>query len=212
MMRFIVVLIAFALSATITVAGQDSAKTGSDSFGDAAKGQQIANQVCAACHGTDGNSPLAANPNLAGQHPAYLYKQLTEFKSGARVNPIMGGMVANLSDTDLRNVAAFYASQTPKEGSASNMKLITAGQMVYRAGIPEKGVAACAACHSPDGAGIPPIYPRISGQHSEYTVAQLNAFRAGDRNNDPNAMMRMLAGRLNDNEIKALAEYISGLY
>ena len=212
MMRFIVILIAFALPVAVTGAEQGSAKTGGDSFGDAAKGQQIANQVCAACHGTDGNSPLAANPNLAGQHPAYLYKQLTEFKSGARVNPIMGGMVANLSDDDMRNVAAFYANETPNEGSASNMELISAGQKLYRAGIPDKGVAACASCHSPDGAGIPPIYPRISGQHSEYTAAQLDAFRAGNRNNDPNAMMRMVAGRLNDKEIKALAEYISGLH
>ena len=124
----------------------------------------------------------------------------------------MSGMVANLSDEDMRNVAAYYASQSAKEGAATNMELVTAGQKLYRAGIPEKGVAACSACHSPDGVGIPPIYPRISGQHAEYTVAQLSAFRAGDRNNDPNAMMRMLAGRLNDKEIKALAEYISGLY
>ena len=212
MMRFIVVLIAFALPVAVTGAEQSSTKTGGDSFGDSAKGQQVAQQVCAACHGTDGNSPLSANPNLAGQHPEYLYKQLTEFKSGARVNPIMSGMVANLSDEDMRNVAAYYASQSAKEGAATNMELVTAGQKLYRAGIPEKGVAACSACHSPDGVGIPPIYPRISGQHAEYTVAQLSAFRAGDRNNDPNAMMRMLAGRLNDKEIKALAEYISGLY
>ena len=212
MMRFIVVLIAFTLPVAVTGAEQSSTKTGDDSFGDSAKGQQIAQQVCAVCHGTDGNSPLSANPNLAGQHPEYLYKQLTEFKSGARVNPIMSGMVANLSDEDMRNVAAYYASQSAKEGAATNMELVTAGQKLYRAGIPEKGVAACSACHSPDGVGIPPIYPRISGQHAEYTVAQLSAFRAGDRNNDPNAMMRMLAGRLNDKEIKALAEYISGLY
>lgn len=212
MMRFIVVLIAFALTVAVAGAEQASTKTGGDNFGDVNKGQQTAKQVCAVCHGADGNSPLSANPNLAGQHPAYLYKQLTEFKSGARVNPIMSGMVANLSDEDMRNVAAYYASQTAKEGAASNMALVTAGQKLYRAGVPEKGVAACAACHSPDGAGIPPVYPRISGQHADYTVAQLSAFRAGERNNDPNAMMRMLAGRLNDKEINALAEYISGLH
>jgi cytochrome c553 len=212
MMRFIVVLIAFALPVAVTGAEQGTSKTGGDQFGDATKGQQIANQVCAACHGTDGNSPLSANPNLAGQHPAYLYKQLTEFKSGARANPVMSAMVANLSDDDMRNVAAFYASQKASKGAASNMELITAGQKVYRAGIPEKGVAACAACHSPDGAGIPPIYPRISGQHAEYTAAQLSAFQKGQRNNDPNAMMRTLAARLSESEINALAEYISGLY
>jgi cytochrome c553 len=211
MMRFIVVLITLALPVAVTAAEQGTTKTGEDQFGDAAKGQPIAKQVCAVCHGADGNSPLSANPNLAGQHPAYLYKQLTEFKSGARANPIMTGMVANLSDEDMRDLAAYYASQPASEGSASNMELVTAGQKLYRAGAPEKGVAACAACHSPDGAGIPPIYPRLSGQHAEYTAAQLDAFRIGQRNNDPNAMMRMLAGRLNDNEIKALAEYISGL-
>lgn len=211
MMRFIAILIALALPIAVTGAEDGATKTGDENFGDATKGQQIAEQVCAACHGADGNSPLSANPNLAGQHPAYLYKQLTEYKSGVRSNAIMAGMVANLTDEDMRNVAAFFASQTAREGTASNMDLITAGQKLYRAGDPDKGVAACSACHSPNGAGIPPGYPRVSGQHSEYTAAQLRAFRSGNRNNDPNAMMRMLAGRLNDEEINAVAEYMSGL-
>ena len=123
----------------------------------------------------------------------------------------MAGMVANLSDEDMRNLAAFYASTPAKQGTAKDLELVTAGQQLYRAGVPDKGVAACSACHSPDGAGIPPQYPRVSGQHAEYTAAQLRAFRAGARNNDLNAMMRMVAARLSEAEIEALAEYISGL-
>ncbi len=211
MMRFIAALIALALPVVVTGAEHGATTTGDENFGDAAKGQQIAKQVCAVCHGADGNSPLSANPNLAGQHPAYLYKQLTEYKTGTRSNAIMAGMVANLSDEDMRNLAAFFANQSAREGTASNMDLVTAGQKLFRAGDPEKGVAACSACHSPDGAGIPPVYPRVSGQHSGYAAAQLRAFRSGDRNNDPNAMMRMLAGRLSDEEINAVAEYMSGL-
>ena len=211
MMRFIALLIALALPVAAGAAGHGKSEAGSENFGDAAKGEQIAGQVCVACHGMDGNSPLSANPNLAGQHPDYLYKQLTEYKSGARANAIMAGMVANLSDEDMRNLAAFYASKPAKQGTAKDLELVTAGQQLYRAGVPDKGVAACSACHSPDGAGIPPQYPRVSGQHAEYTAAQLRAFRAGARNNDLNAMMRMVAARLSEAEIEALAEYISGL-
>jgi cytochrome c553 len=154
---------------------------------------------------------LSANPNLAGQHASYLYKQLIEYKNGTRSNAIMAGMIASLSDEDMRNVSAYFASQTAMQGTASDMDLVTTGQKLYRAGIPERGVAACTSCHSPDGAGIPPVYPRVAGQHPEYAAAQLRAFRAGERNNDPNAMMRMLAGRLNDAEINAVVEYMSGL-
>ena len=211
MMRFIALLIALALPVAAGAAGHGKSEAGSENFGDAAKGEQIAGQLCVACHGMDGNSPLSANPILAGQHPDYLYKQLTEYKSGARANAIMAGMVANLSDEDMRNLAAFYASKPAKQGTAKDLELVTAGQQLYRAGVPDKGVAACSACHSPDGAGIPPQYPRVSGQHAEYTATQLRAFRAGARNNDLNAMMRMVAARLSEAEIEALAEYISGL-
>ena len=212
MTRFIAVLISLALPVAAFTAGHGRSESGSGSIGDATKGQQIADQVCAACHGTDGNSPLSVNPNLAGQHADYLYKQLKEYKSGARANAIMAGMVANLSDEDMRNLAAFYASKPTKQGAARDLELVTTGQQLYRAGIPAKGVAACSACHSPDGAGIPSQYPRVSGQHAEYTATQLRAFRAGARNNDVNAMMRMVAARLSEAEIEALAEYISGLH
>lgn len=179
-------------------------------FGDAAKGQAIS-QTCAACHGADGNSLLPMNPVLAGQHPEYLYKQLTNFKSGERQNAIMAGMVANLTDDDMRNLAAFYASQKPAPSAARDKALVTQGQKIFRGGITDTGVASCAGCHSPNGAGNPIEFPRLAGQHAEYVSNQLRAFRAGQRGNDPNRMMRMVASRLTDNEIAALAEYITGL-
>ncbi len=180
--------------------------------GDPAKGQAIVGKVCAACHGFDGNSFLSANPSLAGQHEQYLLKQLTEFKSGARSNPVMAGMVANLSADDMGNLAAYYASQTPKQMGAKDKDLVAQGRKLYRGGNAANGVAACAGCHSPNGAGIPAQYPRLASQHADYVAAQLKAFRAGDRANDPNQMMRSTAGKLSDKEIAALAEYISGLH
>ncbi|HWQ36986.1 MAG TPA: c-type cytochrome [Burkholderiales bacterium] len=180
-------------------------------IGDAARGQAVANQVCAVCHGSDGNSPLPANPNLAGQHPEYLYKQLREFKSGVRSNPIMMGMVTALSDEDLRNVAAHYAAQRPRGLAAQDAHLVALGRKLFRGGNADKGIAACAGCHSPNGAGIPVQYPRIAGQHAEYTANQLRAFRAGERANDENQMMRSIASRLSDQEISALADYLAGL-
>jgi cytochrome c553 len=179
--------------------------------GDAASGRVLAGQVCAACHAADGNSPLPINPVLAGQHPEYLYKQLVNFKSGARQNAVMAGMVAGLSDDDMRNLAAFYATQEPRAAAAGDKDLVAKGQALYRGGRADGAVAACSGCHSPNGAGIPIQYPRLAGQHAEYTSTQLKAFRAGERGNDPNQMMQMIASRLSDKEIAALAEYISGL-
>ncbi len=186
--------------------------TSAHAAGDPARAQGIVNHVCAACHGLDGNSPLSANPSLAGQHPEYLLKQLTEFKSGGRNNPVMTGMVANLSVDDLRNLAAYYATQTPKQMGAKDKALVAQGRKLYRGGNLSNGVAACAGCHSPNGSGIPAQYPRLAGQHADYIAAQLKAFRAGDRANDPNQMMRSTAVKLTDKEIAAIAEYISGLH
>ncbi len=186
--------------------------TSAHAAGNPATAQGIVNQVCAACHGVDGNSPLSANPSLAGQHPEYLLKQMTEFKSGARSNPVMTGMVANLSADDMRNLAAYYSSQTPKQMGAKDKDLVAQGRKLYRGGNPSNSVAACAGCHSPNGSGIPAQYPRLAGQHADYVAAQLKAFRAGDRANDPNLMMRATAVKLTDKEIAALAEYISGLH
>jgi cytochrome c553 len=184
--------------------------------GDAAKGQGIVNQVCAACHAADGNSQIAANPKLAGQIPEYLYKQLTDFKAAAgkkaeRENAVMAGMVANLSPDDMRNLAAYFAGQAAKPGAAKSKDLVALGQRLYRGGIASEGIAACASCHGPDGAGMPAQYPRLSGQQAEYVSAQLKAFRSGARANDVSATMRGVAGRLSDREIDAVADYIAGL-
>lgn len=179
--------------------------------GDPAKAQNTANQVCAACHNADGNSAISANPILAGQIAEYTAKQLAEFKSGARKNPVMLGMASGLSPEDMRNLGAYYAQQKPKARAAKDAELAKLGQAIYRGGIAAKGVAACASCHSPNGAGMPVQFPRLAGQHADYTVAQLQAFRSGERANDPNQMMRSTAARLSDREIKAVAEYIAGL-
>ena len=183
---------------------------------DAAKGQGIASQVCAACHAADGNSPAAANPKLAGQVYEYLHKQLVNYKPqagkrAARENAVMAGMVANLSVADMQNVAAYYASQKLKPAAAKDKELAALGQKIYRGGNTATAVAACSGCHGPSGAGIPAQYPRISGQFAEYVEAQLKAFRSGTRSNDPNGMMRGVAARMSDREIQAVAEYVAGL-
>jgi cytochrome c553 len=183
---------------------------------DLARGQAIAAQVCAACHAADGNSTGGAYPKLAGQHAEYLVKELKDFKPQpggkppARNNAIMAGFASALSDQDMINVAAWFASQTPKPGFARDAKTVPEGQKIWRAGIADKGVPACAACHGPTGQGIPVQYPRLSGQWSEYVVAQLQAFQQGTRNN--NEPMRQIAHRLSDDEIKAVADYAAGLH
>jgi cytochrome c553 len=184
--------------------------------GDATKAQGIVNQVCVACHAADGNSLIAANPKLAGQFAEYLHKQLTNFKAqggkkAERNNPVMAGQVANLSPEDMRNLAAYFAGQAAKPGLAKSKDLVALGQKIYRGGIAGKGVAACASCHGPNGAGMPAQYPRLSGQHAEYVEVQLKAFRLGERANDPNASMRTVAGKLSDREIQAVADYVAGL-
>lgn len=183
---------------------------------DVGKGQSIATQVCAACHAADGNSIAAANPKLAGQIYDYLHKQLVNFKpqdgkKAERENPVMAGMIANLSAADLKDVSAYYASQKLKPEKATNKERAALGQKIYRGGNAASGMPACAGCHGPTGAGIPAQYPRIAGQFPEYIEAQLRAFRAGTRANDPNGMMRGVAVRMNNREIRAVAEYVAGL-
>jgi cytochrome c553 len=183
---------------------------------DPARGQQISGQVCAACHGADGNSPLAPNPILAGQHAEYLQKQLANFKAQGgkppeRPSAIMTGMVANLSADDMRHLGAYFEAQKPRPRAARDAELVKAGEAIYRGGILAKGVAACSACHGPGGAGVPAQFPRLAGQFSEYTVAQLKAFRSGERANDANRTMRAIAEKLSDRDIAAVAEYVSGL-
>ena len=175
---------------------------------DVAKGQ-ASFASCAACHGADGNSGTPAYPKLAQQHPEYLVKQLQEYKSGKRANAIMSGLAAGLSEEDMKNIAFWVTSNKAKPGSATDKDMAALGERIYRGGIQERQIAACAGCHSPNGAGIPAQYPRLSGQHAEYTAAQLTYFRDGIRKN--NLQMTQNAAKLNDREIKALADYIAGL-
>jgi len=176
---------------------------------DVAKGQAISANVCGACHSADGSRGSPANPILQGQHPEYLVKQLTEFKEGKRDNPVMKGMASTLSEDDMRNVAAFYASKDAKPGFAKNKESVALGEKIYRGGIADRAIPACSGCHSPTGAGLPIQYPRLRGQHSDYTEAQLVAFRSGLRKNSP--QMIGVAAKMNDKEIKAVADYIAGL-
>ena len=176
---------------------------------DLAKGEATYGAVCAACHGADGNSAISANPKLAQQHPDYIVKQLQEFKSGKRANAIMMGMSAALSEQDMKNIAAWLETKAAKKGFAKDKELVTLGERIYRGGIADRQIAACAGCHSPTGAGIPSQYPRLAGQHADYAVAQLTAFRDGVRKN--NTQMTQVAAKLNDREIKAVSDYIAGL-
>lgn len=176
---------------------------------DLAKGEATFTAMCAACHGADGNSGVPVNPTVAQQHPEYLVKQLQEFKSGKRANPIMSGMSAALSDADMKNVAYWLNSKSSKPGFAKEKELVALGERIYRGGIADRQIAACAGCHSPNGAGIPAQYPRLSGQHADYAVAQLTGFRDGIRKNS--AQMTQVAAKMNDREIKAVADYIAGL-
>ncbi|HEY8118367.1 MAG TPA: cytochrome c [Methylophilaceae bacterium] len=180
--------------------------------GDAAKGAAIVNTVCAACHGADGNSAVPMYPKLAGQHAEYITKQLTNFKAGDRKNPIMSGMVASLSPEDMINLGAYFNSQTPKLGTAKSNGVGSVGEKIYKGGIPGIGVPACASCHGPAGAGIPVQFPRLAGQHAEYIVTQLKAFHSGERANDGAKMMRMIAAKLSDQDMAAVADYIQGLH
>jgi cytochrome c553 len=185
---------------------------------DLAKAQQIVNTVCAACHGADGNSAAPANPNLAGQHAEYISLQLTHFKEGIRSNAVMAGMVANLTPEDMKSLGAFFAQQKPKGLAAKDPSLVAAGQKVYRGGNAGTGVPACAACHTPTGVGIPARYPRLSGQYADYTLAQLQAFKSGQRGMDKDAkdvngrVMAQIAARMSELEMRAVADYTAGLH
>ena len=176
---------------------------------DLVKGEASFTAVCAACHAADGNSTTPANPKLAQQHPEYLVKQLQEFKSGKRANAIMSGMVAGLSEEDMRNIAYWLAAQKAKPGFAKDKDTVVLGERIFRGGLPDRQIAACAGCHSPNGAGIPAQYPRLSGQHADYAVAQLIGFRDGARKNS--AQMTGVTAKMNDREIKAVADYVAGL-
>lgn len=205
-MKFASVLLSVCLSAAFSASANESP---APTKPDLVKGAATA-AVCSACHSIDGSRGSPAQPILQGQHPEYLVKQLTEFKAGVRANAVMSGMAATLSESDMKNVAAFYASKQAKPGFAKNADLVALGEKIYRGGIAERSVPACAGCHSPNGAGIPSQYPRMAGQHADYTEAQLLAFRGGVRKNS--LQMTGVAAKMNDHEIKAVADYIAGLH
>ncbi len=206
----------FCLLATLTLLTPASSAFAADAAAapaaakpDLVKAEATYNAVCVACHGVDGNSAVAANPKLAQQHPEYLIKQLQEYKSGKRNNAVMKGFASTLSDEDMRGMAYFMTAKKAKTGFAKDKELVALGERIYRGGIADRQVPACAACHSPNGAGLPAQYPRLGGQHAEYTAGQLTSFRDGVRKN--NLQMTQVAAKMNDREIKAVSDYIAGL-
>lgn len=214
----VVAVFVLAASSVFSYAATDAAKPAAKaeakvevkvSKPDLALGAAKYEAVCLACHGVDGNSGAPVNPKLAQQHPEYLLKQLQEFKSGKRNNAVMKGFASTLSDDDMRNIAYWAASKNVKPGFAKDKELVALGEKIYRGGISDRQIPACASCHSPSGAGLPAQYPRLSGQHAEYTGAQLTAFRDGVRKN--NLQMTQVSAKLNDREIKAVSDYIAGL-
>jgi cytochrome c553 len=185
-----------------------AAETAAPAKPDVARGKQVASTVCVACHGADGNSVVPTNPVLAGQHADYIAAQLAAFKSGARASPIMQGMAAGLSPEDMRNVGAWFESQKPAGHFARDLALVERGQQIWRAGVKATDVPACAGCHGAAGHGIPAQYPRLAGQYPDLSLGWLKAFAAGTR---PNPVMGQIASKLSENDMKAVAEYISGL-
>lgn len=185
--------------------------------GDAAKGATLYGTgdgargipPCATCHGLAGNAEIPQNPKLAAQHAAYIAKQLADFKSGERDSAVMGTFAKGLTDDEMRDLAAYLNAQSLTPGAAKNKDTVELGKKIYRAGIAEKNVPACAACHGPSGAGIPAQFARIGGQNQDYTIAQLTGFNNGTRKN--NAMMATIAKRLSPDEIQAVADYVAGL-
>ncbi len=206
--------LAVLMAASFSASASEEAKAGVD----LAKAKQIAETVCVACHSADGNSQVPGNPNLAGQIQAYLYKQLSNFKSidgskpPVRNSPIMGGMVAALNDEDMRSLSVYFAQQkVNSSATTTDAKLVAEGQQLWRKGDFDKGIPACAGCHGAVGAGLPAQYPRLAGQHAEYTEGQLVKFRNDERANDAEKMMRTISGRLSDRQMKAAAEYMASL-
>ena len=191
------------LSSSLTVAAENSL----NEF-DLAAMKKIVNGLCIACHAVDGNSQLSINPKIASQHSAYLTKQLMNFKSGLRNNAVMAGMVSNLSDKDMENLGIYFSEQKLKLSKAKSNGKGSEGEKIFRAGIKEKGVPACASCHGPSGHGIPDLYPRLNAQHSEYTLSQLNSFRLEGR---PSEIMQKISQKLTEKEMQSVSDYIQGL-
>ena len=196
-------------SAATPAPAAPAAQTAAVGKPDIAAGDARYNAVCAACHGAGGNSGTPANPRLSQQHPAYIVKQLQEFKSGKRPSPVMQGFAAQLTEQDMVNIGAYLGTQKAKPGFAKDKELVSLGEKIYRGGLQDRQMPACAGCHSPNGAGVPAQYPRLSGQHADYTASQLVAFRDGVRKNS--TQMAQIAAKLNDREIRAVSDYVAGL-
>jgi cytochrome c553 len=185
-----------------------AAAPGSGPLPDVERGKQLATSVCAACHGADGNSSVPANPVLAGQHGGYIAGQLAAFKSGARPSPIMQPMAAPLSPEDMASLGAYYEQQRPAERVARDAALAKRGEQIWRGGVRGIGVPACAGCHGANGRGIPVQYPRLTGQHPDLLLGWLKAYASGAR---PNPVMSPIAAKLNENDMRAVTEYVTGL-
>lgn len=219
--RFLLAATSTALGVLVSLSalaeGTEAAAPQRDAKPDLAKAKQIVSEQCSACHGTDGNSASPANPSIAGQHAEYTTLQLVHFQSGIRANPVMQAMVSKLTPEDMRALGIFFSQQKAKPSMAKDKELVTAGQKIYRGGIAASGLPACSACHSADGAGIPARYPRVGGQYSDYTLAQLKAFKSGERGADKDGkdvngkVMAQIASRMSEREMQAVAEYASGL-
>lgn len=197
-----------ALAETKT-AGNKVAEKSPPAVAEATPAEKTVQTVCAACHAPDGNSVVTLNPKLAGQSSDYLLKQLTNFKEGTRANAVMGGLVANLTPEEMKNLAAYFSAKNPTLGQAKTNGAGSLGEKIYRGGIAATNVPACAACHGATGAGIPKRFPRLAGQHADYTLAQLRTFRTGERANAP--MMQAIAAKMSDAEMQAVADYMQGL-
>lgn len=199
------------VAVSITGPAQANEPAAATPTGDAKAGEAKAGVVCIACHGPQGNSLVPLWPKLAGQHPDYILKQLMDFKAGNRVNEQMSPMAAPLTDQEMLDLAAYYASQ-PRTAGAADPALAGLGESIFRAGNPANGVPACSGCHGPAGMGVNLAkFPSIASQHADYTKQTLTHFRDSVRANDPNAMMRGVAARMSDQEIAAVSQYIQGL-
>lgn len=201
-----------AVSSLAVAAGEPQAAKADPAKGEAmyTSGDASRNIVaCVSCHGAAGNSTIVQNPKLSAQHAPYTYKQLMDFKGASRNNPIMTAIAKGLTEAEARDISAYLEAQAPKPGAAKNKDTVDLGKSIYRGGIAEKKVPACASCHGASGAGIPALFARLGGQHQEYTSAQLVNFRSGARANS--AQMTTIAERLSDKEIAAVSDYIAGL-
>jgi cytochrome c553 len=214
MKRMLLLAPALVVSALAAAQTPPAAKAGKP---DVARGQQIVTEICAACHGQDGNSPTPVNPSLASQHADYITLQLTHYKSGVRANPVMQGIAQQLGPEDMRSLGAYFAQQKATGQSAKDAALVRTGQSIWRGGDAASGVPACSACHLPNGAGVPKNYPRIAGQHADYTLKQLQLFRSGERGLDKEGkdvngrIMREIANAMSEEQMRAVSEYAAGL-